>query len=79
MKLTVVLLALVTCGTVLLSGTRSGACGRDLRRMRWALSADKAEAARAIKSLRSAGPAGLETLFSSYQAAIDRHRGSGKT
>jgi hypothetical protein len=38
------------------------------------LSENKDEAARAIAALRAAGPAGLESLISTYQAAIQRHR-----
>ena len=39
-----------------------------------ALSDNKENAAQAIKTLRDAGPPGLEALISTYQAAIDRHR-----
>lgn len=39
-----------------------------------ALSDDKEQSATAIAQLRAAGPAGLETLFATYRAAIDRHR-----
>lgn len=39
-----------------------------------ALSEDKAEAQQAISTLRAQGPSGLETLISTYQAAITRHR-----
>jgi len=75
MRLTVVLLALVTFGAIVLTRNGSNACGQDFTSdALGALSADKAEAARAIKSLRSAGPTGLQTLFLTYQAAIDRHR-----
>ena len=39
-----------------------------------ALSENKEEAAGAIAALRALGPGGLESLVSTYQAAIDRHR-----
>ena len=39
-----------------------------------AVSEDAAEATRATTALRARGPEGLEALFSTYRAAVDRHR-----
>jgi hypothetical protein len=75
MRLTLVLLSLVVGGTILLSHSRSRACGRDFVGDAISVVSDDAAArARAIANLRAAGPAGLKALFVQYQSAIDRHR-----
>jgi hypothetical protein len=75
MRITLSFLAVaVVCGSLLLPAACPAAEEEFTPACLAALSDKKEDAARAIKTLRDAGPPGLEALISTYQSAIDRHR-----